>query len=427
MQAEEALERANETLEGRVRERTEELQRLNGELLRAKADAEEANLSKTRFLAAASHDILQPLNAARLYASSLLDRDKISGQPQLAENVAASLEAVEEILTTLLDISRLDAGAMTPELTNFRLDAIMTQLKIELEPLAFEKGLRLTFVPSTLAVRSDRRLLRRLLQNLVSNAIKYTPKGRVLIGCRRKKDRVRIEVWDTGLGIPASQQKTIFAEFKRLDDGARVARGLGLGLSIVERIGRLLRHPVKLTSHVGRGSLFSVELPLVDLAVVASEEVVTAPKASAPLIGLKILAVDNEPSILDGMRTLLTGWGCIVGLAADRATALSAIAAMGGPPDVIIADYHLDNDNGIAVIGALRARMGHRIPAILITADRSQTVRDDTLAGDIPLLHKPLKPAALRALLAQWRATKLTQTSLKANAAPQSPVSEPVD
>ena len=260
--AEEARKRANETLEQRVRERTEELTRLNAALTHAKAEADEANISKTRFLAAASHDILQPLNAARLYATSLVERDRDAGDSGLAENVDASLDAVEEILTALLDISRLDTGAMKPQWTSFRIDEMFRQLQLEFDPIAGERRLAITFVPSALTVRSDRRLLRRLLQNLISNAIKYTPSGRVLVGARRRGDRVSLQVWDTGLGIPASKQKLVFHEFQRLDQGAKVARGLGLGLSIVERIARVLDHPIALSSEPGRGSVFRVEVPI---------------------------------------------------------------------------------------------------------------------------------------------------------------------
>src|SRR5581483_3801099 len=240
VKAAEELERANESLERRVRERTEELTRLNAELGRAKAEAEEANISKTRFLAAASHDILQPLNAARLYVTSLVERQAGGTDACLVGNIDASLDAVEEILSALLDISRLDTGAMKPELVTFRIDELMRQLEVEFAPLAQEKKLQLRFVHSSLAVRSDRRLLRRLLQNLISNAIKYTPKGRVLVGCRRRGGRLVIHVCDTGLGIPDSKKRAIFQEFHRLDEGARAARGLGLGLSIVERLARVL-------------------------------------------------------------------------------------------------------------------------------------------------------------------------------------------
>ena len=312
--AEEESKRANETLEQRVRERTEELTRLNEALSRAKAEADEANISKTRFLAAASHDILQPLNAARLYATSLVERDRDAGDASLAENIDASLDAVEEILTALLDISRLDTGAHEAAMVELphRRDLPSVAARVRTRragqgPCASPSS------PSSLTVRSDRRLLRRLLQNLVSNAIKYTPSGRVLVGARRRHGRLVVEVWDTGLGIPENKQKIVFREFQRLDQGAKVARGLGLGLSIVERIGRVLDHPVTLTSEPGRGSVFRVEVPVV-AALPATELPIEAPRAAVmPLAGLRVLAIDNEPAILEGHAdAALSGWGCEV-------------------------------------------------------------------------------------------------------------------
>ena len=413
VEPEEALAATNETLEQRVRERTEALVRLNEELARAKSEADDANLSKTRFLAAASHDILQPLNAARLYATTLVERidagapGSIGGDTELVRNMDASLEAVEEILTALLDISRLDAGAMKPELSTFRIDDILSQLKIELTPLAREKGLRIDFVPCSLSVSSDRRLLRRLLQNLISNAIKYTVKGRVLVGVRRRGADLEVQVLDTGLGIPESQQKAIFREFERLAAAAKTARGLGLGLSIVERISRVLDHRIGVRSKPGDGSLFSVLVPVSVAHVAAVQNVAEAPPAPpTPLAGFNVLAIDNEPRILAGMNHLLMGWGCVVAVAADLAEARAALAARGMTPDVIIADYHLDDSDGISAIGALREAYGADIPAILATADRSLEVRDLAASKDIRVLNKPLRPAALRALLSQWRVTR---------------------
>jgi len=284
-------------LESRVRERTEELLRLNRELSEAKAEADNANLSKTRFLAAASHDILQPLNAARLYSAALLERSAHGTEDQLVQNVATSLEAVEEILTTLLDISRLDAGAQKPEMSDIFIDDLFTQLRVELEPSATEKGLQLDFIKSSLAVRSDRRLLRRMMQNLISNAIKYTPMGRVLVGCRRRGDRVVISVIDTGLGIPASQRKSIFKEFKRLDEGTKVARGLGLGLSIVDRISRLLKHPIKVQSEPGKGSHFTLDVPLsLRGAKKMATALTTAGRTLMPS-DVFVLVIDNDEMI----------------------------------------------------------------------------------------------------------------------------------
>ncbi len=415
VKAAEALERANATLERRVRERTGELTRLNAELERAKAAADDANVSKTRFVAAASHDILQPLNAARLYVTSLIERqrqNKGDGEATgLVANIDASLEAVEEIFTALLDISRLDTGAMKPEFAEFRIDELLHRLDVEFAPLARAKGLDLKFMPCSQHVRSDRRLLRRLLQNLVSNAIKYTPSGRVLVGCRRRGNGLRVEVYDTGIGIPQAKRRAVFREFHRLDQGARVARGVGLGLSIVERIARVLDCEVALKSNVGRGSRFSIEVP-------RASGFAAAPRPAAPprldvgrLDGTVVLCIDNEPAILDGMETLLGGWGCRTLKARDLAEALAAIEASSLEPDGLLVDYHLDGGNGVAAIAELRRRLGRQnggdLPAIVITADRSLHVREAARAEGAHLLNKPVKPASLRALIAQWRVQRV--------------------
>jgi Na+/proline symporter/signal transduction histidine kinase/CheY-like chemotaxis protein len=405
VEAAEALERSNETLERRVRERTEELTRLNAALAHAKGEAEAANISKTKFLAAASHDILQPLNAARLYVTSLTER---GGQDdrRLVDNIDASLEAVEEILGALLDMSRLDTGALRPEFASFRVDELMRQIELEFAPLATSKGIDLIIVPCTLVVRSDRRLLRRLIQNLVSNAIKYTPEGRVLVGCRRQGADLRIDVYDTGVGIPQSKWRDIFIEFHRLDQGARIARGLGLGLSIVERVARVLDCPIGLESESGRGSHFTVTVPLSNEAPMELLARESARVDPSQLAGITALCVDNEPSVLDGMETLLRGWGCDVIKAPDLAFALAAISERATLPNGLLVDYHLDDGNGIEAIVALRRRYGD-LPAILITADRSPAVREQAREENVQVLHKPIKPAALRALLAQWRVLRV--------------------
>jgi Na+/proline symporter/signal transduction histidine kinase len=394
---------AAEALERRVHERTYELKLLNDELTRAKAAADDANISKTRFLAAASHDILQPLNAARLYVTSLVERQTGGEAARLAGHVDASLEAVEEIIGALLDISRLDTGALKPDVASFRIDELLRQLEVEFAPLAREKGLALVFVPCSLTVRSDRRLLRRLLQNLVSNAIKYTPGGRVLVGCRRRGQNLQIDVYDTGIGIPRAKQRAVFAEFQRLEQGARVARGLGLGLSIVERISRVLDHRITLESTVERGSHFAVEVPLAPTAASARGRGEPKPVDLRQLTGMTVLCIDNDAKIRDGMTTLLGGWGCRVIAATDLADATAALQAEPAAPAGLLVDYHLDHGDGITTIAELRRTYGAALPAILVTADRSAAVRAQAQQNDIQVLNKPIKPAALRALLAQWR------------------------
>ena len=403
VQAAEALERANETLERRVHERTEELTRLNQELGRAKAAADRANLSKTRFLAAASHDILQPLNAARLYATSLVERERGGEKSRLAGNVDASLEAVEEILAALLDISRLDTGSMHAEFSNIRIDEVFSQLEVEFTPIAQEKGLRLIFMPCSLTVRTDRRLLRRLLQNLVANAIKYTPRGRVLVGCRRLKNgRLRVDVIDSGMGIPENKQTIIFQEFQRLDQGAQAARGLGLGLSIVERLGRVLNHEIGLRSSPGAGSTFSVTIPTAPAVIRAEAARGPESRQAISLETVEVMCIENDTRVLEGMKTLLSGWGCRVTAAPGLAIAMRALKE-GARPDVLLVDYHLDEGTGIDAVKVLRAKVGSDLPAALVTAERSPQVRDEARAAEIQVLYKPLKPAMLRAFIAQWR------------------------
>jgi signal transduction histidine kinase/CheY-like chemotaxis protein len=403
----EALERSNATLEKRVRDRTEELTRLNSELAQAKSTAEDANISKTRFLAAASHDILQPLNAARLYVTSLVERQNGGEDSRLVENIDDSLEAIEEILGALLDISRLDAGAMTTSITSFKIGDLMRSLEIEFTPMARAKALKLSFVPCSLPVASDRALLRRLLQNLISNAIKYTPRGRVLVGCRRRGESLQIGVYDTGVGIPVLKRGEIFKEFHRLEQGARIARGLGLGLSIVERLGRVLNHGIAIDSNASGGSVFSVTVPIASAINHTTAVTSATPLSRTPMSGSLIVCIENDPAILDGMKTLLTAWDAEVIAVADPDAAIEAIEAAGGRVTGLLVDYHLDRGNGVAAIRDIRRRFGDAIPAILITADRSPHVRAAAREEQITILNKPVKPASLRALLGQWRTQQM--------------------
>ncbi len=401
--AAEALERSKAELEHRVEARTAELTKLNHALKQAKARADEANLDKTRFLAAASHDILQPLNAARLYATSLVERDYGGEAGRLSGNIDAALTAVEDILNTLLDISRLDTGALRPEIDAVSVNDLLKQLKLEFEPMAEARGLSLVIMPSRLSVMSDARLLRRILQNLLSNAIKYTEHGRVLVGCRRDKAGVRIEVHDTGPGIPMAQQSLVFKEFQRLDQHAATVQGLGLGLSIVERMGRVLAHPIKLKSHPGRGSVFSVTVPLADKAAIIARPATAPPRPLGDMRGVCVLCIDNESAILEGMEVLLESWGCQVITALDANQAAIALHARAVTPHIIIADYHLNEGSGCEAIAALRNALSSDVAGVIVTADRSPEVQEEVREAGYRLLRKPVKPAALRTAIAQVR------------------------
>jgi len=399
--ADAALKRANETLEQRVASRTAELMHVNEELAQAQMLAEEANLGKTRFLAAVGHDILQPLNAARLYCSSLLETATDRELRGAVGNIESSLDSVEAILGAVLDISRLDAGAMKPSPTTFRLDALLRQIATDFQPLAAGKGLELRIVPSSIAIHTDRNLFRRLVQNLVSNAIKYTRHGRVLIGARRRGELAELQVFDTGIGIAPEKLSIVFREFTRLDEGMREAQGLGLGLSIVDRIARVLRLEIRIHSRQASGTCFSVLLPKVATpqAGAAFEEKPAVGHAGS-LAGMRVLCIDNDARILDGMQRLLESWGCKVETCRGSAhlKALSAAAL----PHLVIADYHLDGENGLDLVATLRQRYDTDLPAVLVTADRSNEVRQQAERLDIPVVNKPVKPAALRAVLTRW-------------------------
>jgi Na+/proline symporter/signal transduction histidine kinase/CheY-like chemotaxis protein len=407
--ADKALKQANETLEQRVGERTAELTRVNHELGEARAAADDANLSKTRFFAAAGHDILQPLNAARLYSSALAER--LGGgdtNAVLARNIDSSLESVEAILGAVLDISRLDTGAMKPRFGSIDLDDLFKRIETDFAPVARERNLKFVVMPTSLKVVSDINLLRRLVQNLVSNAIKYTITGKVIVGARRRGDKVVVEVLDSGIGIPSSKFKTVFKEFARLEDGAKTASGLGLGLSIVDRLSRMLAHPVRLSSTPGRGTVFRVEIPR-DLTAPHAAAARSRRERAKPvnaMAGLRVLCIDNEPRILEGMAVLIAGWGCTVATARSRNDIDTITARREPPPDVVIADYHLDDDDGIEAVLMLRAHYQADIPALLITADRTPEVRAEAERHGIGVQHKPVKPAAIRAYLTQAAALR---------------------
>jgi len=296
---------------------------------------------------------------------------------------------------------------MTTAITSFKMADLMRSLEIEFAPIARAKGLELTFVPCSLPVESDRLLLRRLLQNFISNAIKYTPRGRVLVGCRRQGQSLKIGVYDTGVGIPVTKRGEIFKEFHRLEQGARIARGLGLGLSIVERLARVLKHGIAIDANASGGSVFSVTVPVAKVVNHTAAVTSATPLSKAPMSGALIVCIENDPAILDGMKTLLTAWDAEVIAVTDPDAAIAAIESSGSSVTGLLVDYHLDRGNGVAAIREIRRRFGENIPAILITADRSPNVRAAAREENIAILNKPVKPASLRALLGQWRTQQM--------------------
>lgn len=400
VQAQQRLQSLNEELEQRVAARTLELQTLNQQLREARDAAEAANNSKDKYLAAASHDLLQPLNAARLLVSTLRERKLPSAEQLLVERTHQALEGAEDLLSDLLEIARLDQSAIRPDLDLHPLDELLAPLLSEFDEVARAAGLRLRKRIPALAVRTDHRLLSRILRNFLSNACRYTERGSVMLAARRRGENVRLEVWDTGRGIPADQLEAIFLEFNQLDVGrAADRRGVGLGLAIVDRIAGILGCQVQVRSVPGRGSVFAIEVPLVrDLpAPVAADN---APRAVTgdPLPGRRLLVIDNEDAILASMAALLGQWGCEVLLASDFDEALSVLK--GRAPEVILADYHLDHgQTGCDAVHRLRLQFAAELPAVMITADRSDECRRALQKLGVPLLNKPVKPGKLRAVL----------------------------
>jgi signal transduction histidine kinase len=400
VEAEKALERVAHSLEGRVAERTATLTRVNAELEIARAKADAANRDKTRFLAAASHDLLQPLNAARLYTATLIERAGGTDMAELAHSIEASLNAVEEIMSALLDISRIDAGALKPSPAPFALRDLTRKIEVEFGPLARERGIVLKLPATSAAALADRALVGRILQNLVSNAIKYTrPGGRVLVGCRLRGNRVRLDVVDTGIGFNKDQHALIFAEFSRLEHGARMAQGLGLGLSIVKRLVAALGLALELESVEGKGSRFSLYMPLTRAPQPSSGETMPAEEPGSTISRLRVLCVDNERAILDAMSGLLSGWGCDVRIARSLKEIARDELLVGWLPDLVLMDYHLDQTSGLDAIEWLRQNVGGHLPAALVTADRSPAVRALAEERGVAVMTKPVKPAALRATI----------------------------
>lgn len=403
------------TLESKVSQRTADLSTLTQTLRReiferreaeaalriAKAEAEQANLSKTRFLLAASHDLHQPLNAARLFLGALAD--EVSGERphELVERIEAALESVDDLLSALLDISRLDAGVWPVQVESFPLAPLLARLAREYRPQAQALGLAMRVVPSSLVVHTDRRLLERVMRNLLSNAIRYTGSGRILVGCRRRGAEASLEVIDTGIGIPGEKRELIFEEFRQLGNNPRRDdKGVGLGLAIVERIVRLLGLSIAVDSRPGHGSRFAVRVPLGAAGLNGAEAPPAPPLLPCSLAGRVVVVAENDEAVQAAMAILLQGWGCTVVTAASAAEAMERLDALGRPPDLIVADHHLDGlCLGTAAIDMLHHRYGADVPALVIASNRSDALEAQVRALGHGFLRKPVAPAKLRAML----------------------------
>lgn len=402
--AERVLREANEHLEARVAERTHELSELNRQLLLVNQQVERANHSKSRFLAAVSHDLTQPLNAAKLFTSSLLEMlpqggEQSAEQVRIARHIDDALGATEDLITDLLDISRLEAGKFKAKKLDFALSDVLGNLKAEFGVLAQAGEIQFSVVESRLAVYSDVRLLRRVLQNFLTNAFRYNPGGRVLLGCRRQGDKVRIEVWDNGPGIPLDKQEAIFDEFSRLDH-SRTAReqGLGLGLAIARGISQVLGHQLSLRSWPGAGSVFSITLNLATRPVTPSQ-LATPVVRDSQLEGIRVLCIDNEEDILIAMASLLGRWGCEVRCAQSLEQAEEIIGA-GFLPRLVLSDYHLDDGKtGLQALHMIRLAHGNDIGGIIISADRKSELQTQIREHGFGYVSKPVKPLKLRALM----------------------------
>ena len=388
------LQESHGTLEAKVEARTREL--------------EVANLAKSRFLAVASHDLRQPLHALGLFVAQLRGCTRVHERQQLISRIEAALSAMNELFNALLDISKLDAGVLTPKRADFSVAQLLRYIESTFAESAREKGLSFRTVPSSLWVRSDYILLGRIVSNLVANAIRYTSNGRLLIGCRRHLGEVRVEVWDTGPGIAKDQHRNIFSEFYRLSASDRdQPGGLGLGLAIVDRLSRLLNHPIAVKSEPGRGSCFSVTIPVVAIPTEAVSVAVPASPLLHATDGKLVVVIDNDPLVLEGMGGLMQNWGCSVVTGDNEQAALAGLRGYRRRPDVIICDYHLSNGRtGIEAIAQLRYALAAPIPAFLMTGDTDSEPKRQAKDNGYVLLQKPVHPMALRATLSQVLRTR---------------------
>lgn len=391
----ERLEAGRDELEQRIATATKELRE-------KKEEAESATLAKSRFLAAASHDLRQPTHAMGLFVSRLAQLPHDAQSQQLIGSLEASVLALQDLLDALLDLSRLEANAVQVHLRPFALAEVFTQIHDELALTAIEKGLRLRIRPTDACLMSDPSMLHRILLNLVANALRYTLSGGVLLACRVSADgrRARIEVWDSGIGIASQHHESIFKEFYQVGNAERDrSKGLGLGLAIVARKAQLLGHRVQICSRPGQGTRFSVEVPLAPPGAALDRRSTPRPATFDNLAGLRVLVIEDDILAREGLVRLLAGWGVLVGVAESLVTARQQMEN-GAVPDVIVSDYRLrDGENGIEVIRQLRADAGRLIPACLISGDTDLSLMQVAKESSLTLLHKPVRPAKLRSLI----------------------------
>ena len=381
-------------------QRTHELEQLNQQLALAKMQLEEQTISKNRFFAAASHDLLQPFNAAALFCGLIREKTQDQDIKQLSKNLAASLNSAEELLASILELTKLDSGVVRAEPRPLSLTQLLEQSGREAAVLAAEKGLQFRCCLSSLTVQSDSRLLKRVIQNFISNAIRYTPQGKILLGVRRLKNSkgerfARIEVWDTGPGIDPENQPLIFQEFQQGPQADQ--KGLGIGLSISQRISLLLKHPLSLHSVPGKGSCFAVTVPLAHDVVLPAPSVL--PELTVNFAGKKILLLDNEAQLLGAVAELLRSWHCEVVAIATPFAAVSALQ-QGFQPDLLLFDYHLDQGaTGVEVASQLQQHFAVQAPVVIHSADQQQQTRDAAQNAGFHFMLKPLKAASLKRLL----------------------------
>jgi signal transduction histidine kinase/CheY-like chemotaxis protein len=397
------------SLDQQVRNRTQQLkqalqslEKTNGSLSQAKQQAEAASSLKSSVLISVTHDLLQPLNAARLTLSAL---DEMIASPKgllLTEQIDRSLATLEDLLRTLLDISKLDAGVLKPEVRPVSISTLFEPLRQEFTPVAAKRHLVLRIEPCAETVLSDPMMLRRILQNLLANALRYTQRGSVLMGCRLKGADLSIEVHDTGPGIPEAQREAIFMEFQRGETSIGADAGIGLGLSIVRRFATTLGHEIHLKSRLGRGSMFGVTVPRTSAPeeAASSREPALTESVYGGMEAARILLIENDLSSAEGLASLLEKWGCDVAIAKSAVDALDSIRALDEVPDVIVADLHLDNgETGIEAVEEIRNAIKTDVPAIIVTADYSAKAASDAASFGHELLKKPIKPAEMRSLL----------------------------